>query len=271
MNELLSALPLNGRSIIEYLSLLGVCSLRLGIVMIIFPPAGDGVLHGTLRNGFVLLFCAYIAYGQPVEFLNALHGANLVQTIVREAAIGLLLAFSVSTVFWAVQSAGIYVDALTGYNNIQIINPLRSEESTPISTLFGQIANTAFWALGGGVVLLGILYESYDWWPISSEWPASTRILSGFLLHQTDTLMQTIAKLAAPMAFMFVLVDFGFAFAAKSASKLDLMNFSQPAKALLAVMMLALFVGLFVDQVHGPLTLAGLADRLREIAARAGQ
>ncbi|KVK72775.1 type III secretion system protein [Burkholderia ubonensis] len=269
MNELVSALPLNGRGILEYLSLLGVCSLRLAIVMIIFPPAGDGALQGTVRNGLVLLFSAYIAYGQPVEFMGALRGGWLVQTIVREAAIGFLLAFAASTVFWAVQSVGVYIDSLTGYNSIQIINPVRSEQSTPISTLFGQIANTAFWALGGGVVLLGTLYESYGWWPISSEWPSSPAILSGFLLQQTDTLMQTIAKLAAPMAFMLLLVDFGFAFAAKSAPKLDLMNLSQPAKALLAIVILALFAGLFIDQVHGPLTLAGLSERLREIALRA--
>ncbi|KVU59682.1 type III secretion system protein [Burkholderia ubonensis] len=269
MNEVLGVLSPNGRNILEYLSLLGVCSLRLGIVMIVFPPAGEGALQGTVRNGFVLLLSAYVAYGQPVEFLDALHGARIVPTIIREAAIGFLLAFSASTVFWAVQSAGVYIDSLTGYNNIQIVNPVRSEQSTPISTLFSQIANTAFWALGGGVVLLGMLYESYEWWPVSSDWPASTRILSGFLLQQTDTLMQTIAKLAAPMAFMLLLVDFGFAFAAKSAPKLDLMNLSQPAKALLAIMVLALFAGLFIEQVHGPLTLAGLSDRIREIASRA--
>lgn len=269
MNELVSVLPLNGRGILEYLSLLGVCSLRLGIVMIVFPPAGDGALQGTVRNGLVLLFSTYIAYGQPVELMDTLRGAQLVQTIVREAAIGFLLAFAASTVFWAVQSAGVYIDALTGYNNIQIVNPVRSEQSTPISTLFGQIANTAFWALGGGVVLLGMLYESYGWWPVSAAWPESTGILSSFLLQQTDTLMQMIAKLAAPMAFMLLLVDFGFAFAAKSAPKLDLMNLGQPAKALLAIMLLALFTSLFIEQVHGPLTLAGLSDRIREIALRA--
>ncbi|PXX21940.1 MULTISPECIES: type III secretion system export apparatus subunit SctT [Burkholderia] len=269
MNELLAVSPLNGRGVLEYLSLLGVCSLRLGIIMIVFPPVGDGALQGTLRTGLVLLFSAYVAYGQPVEFLDALNGAWLVQTIMREAAIGFLLAFSASTVFWAVLSVGVYIDAITGYNNIQIVNPVRSEQSTPISTLFGQLANTAFWALGGGIVLIGILYESYEWWPISSDWPNSTRILSSFLLQQTDTLMQTIAKLAAPMAFMLLLVDFGFAFAAKSAPKLDLMNLSQPAKALLTIVMLALFTALFIHQVHGPLTLAGLSDRIRELASRA--
>ncbi|KWI31336.1 type III secretion system protein [Burkholderia ubonensis] len=269
MNELVGTLPFNGRGILEYLSLLGVYSVRLGIVMIVFPPAGDGALQGMVRNGLVLLFSTYVAYGQPAELMGSLHGARLIQTVMREAAIGFLLAFSASTVFWAVQSAGAYIDALTGYNNIQIVNPVRSEQSTPISTLFGQIANTAFWALGGGVVLLGMLYESYGWWPVSAAWPESTGILSSFLLQRTDTLMQMIAKLAAPMAFMLLLVDFGFAFAAKSAPKLDLMNLSQPAKALLAVMLLALFTSLFIEHVHGPLTLAGLSDRIREIALRA--
>jgi type III secretion protein T len=90
-----------------------------------------------------------------------------------------------------------------------------------------------------------------------------SNILESFVLTQTDTLMQTIAKLAAPMMFILLLVDFAFGFAAKSASKLDLMTLSQPVKGAVTVLMLALFVGIFVDQVRDQVTLRGLEAQFR--------
>lgn len=114
--------------------------------------------------------------------------------------------------------------------------------------------------------LLGALYESYHWWPLTASTPVPANVLESFALQQTDSLMQTTAKLAAPMMLMLLLVDFAFGFAAKSAQKLDLMTLSQPVKGALTVLMLALFVGIFVDQVRDQLVLSNLGDQLRTIA-----
>jgi type III secretion protein T len=263
MNDIFSALPQLGTLLVGYITLIGVCSLRLFIVMFIFPPTADGLLQGVVRNAVVVLFSAYVAYGQPVAFMQSLHGVMLLEVGLREALIGLVIGFAASVVFWVAEGAGTYIDDLTGYNNVQITNPTRQEQSTPTATLLGQIAAVAFWALGGMTFLLGTLYESYHWWPIVSAGPNVSNILESFVLTQTDTLMQTIAKLAAPMMFILLLVDFAFGFAAKSASKLDLMTLSQPVKGAVTVLMLALFVGIFVDQVRDQVTLRGLEAQFR--------
>jgi type III secretion protein T len=66
--------------------------------------------------------------------------------------------------------------------------------------------------------------------------------------------------------FVLVLIDLAIGFAGKSAEKLDLVNLSQPVKGAVTVFILALFVGIFVDQVKDQLVLKGLADQLRAIA-----
>ena len=113
--------------------------------------------------------------------------------------------------------------------------------------------------------LLGTLYESYHWWPIMSAGPNVSNIIESFVMRQTDSLMQSVAKLAVPMMFILLLVDFAFGFAAKSASKLDLMTLSQPVKGAVTVLMLALFVGIFVDQVRNQVTLRGFSAQMHEI------
>lgn len=266
MDPALTALPQFGASLIQSLTLLGICSVRLFVTLYLFPPTADGILQGVVRNGIVLLFSSFIAYGQPTSLYASLTGTALVVIGLREAAIGLVLGFAASTVFWVAEAAGIYVDDLAGYNNVQITNPLREEQSTPTGTLLAQVASVAFWTFGGMTFLLGALYESYHWWPLTAATPVPANVLESFVLQQTDSLMQTTAKLAAPMMLMLLLVDFAFGFAAKSAQKLELMTLSQPVKGALTVMMLALFVGIFVDQVRDQLVLSGLGEQLRTIA-----
>lgn len=266
MNELLTIYGEYHEAIHGYLTMLGLCSARAFIVFFMFPPTADGVLQGVTRNGVVLLFSSFIAYGQPVSFFESMSGWMVAEACIREALIGLVLGFSASIVFWVAESAGTYIDDLTGYNNIQITNPVRSEQNTPTGTLLVQIATVAFWTLGGMPILLGVLYDSYNWWPITSRTPVAENILESFVLHQTDTLMQMTAKLAAPIMFILLLVDLAFGFVAKSAQKLEVMQLSQPVKGALTVLILALFVGIFVEQVRGQLVLAGLSDYMRELA-----
>lgn len=112
--------------------------------------------------------------------------------------------------------------------------------------------------------LLGTLYESYRWWPITLTFPRMPALIEAFAVSQTDSLMQMVTKLAAPMMLVLLLIDFAFGFAAKSASKLDLMGLSQPVKGAVTVLMLALFVGTFVDQAREQVTLSTLSKQLRE-------
>jgi type III secretion protein T len=267
MLDLLTALPDAGTAFIGLMSVLALSSIRLLVILTIFPPTADGILSGVIRNAVVMMFSLFIAVGQPASLITALSASALVVTALRELVLGLVLGFAASSVFWVAQSAGTYLDDLTGYNNVQITNPLREEASTPMGTLLGQLASVAFWTFGGMPILLGALYESYHWWPLASAGPIVANVLQSFVLQQTDSLMTTTAKLAAPLLLLLLLVDFAFAIGAKSASKLDLMGLSQPVKGALAVLMLGLFVGVFVDQVKDQLVLTQLSAQMRAIAS----
>ncbi|KWN14681.1 type III secretion system protein [Burkholderia territorii] len=256
---------------IGYLTVTSVCALRLSVLMFVFPPTADAVIPGTVRNAIVIVFSAYVAVGQPIAFVESLHGLFLAEVVLREAVIGLLLGYAASTVFWVAESVGIYIDDLNGYNNIQVTNPSRQEQSTPIGMLLLQVAIMAFWALGGMTFLLGTVYQSYGWWPVSRGAPIVGAMVESFVLRQTDTLMQSIAKLAAPLLFILVLVDIAFGFVSKSASRLELSSLSQPVKAAVATVMLAMFIGVFVHQLHGQLALSTFSAQWNSVFSRRGE
>ncbi|CAB3772878.1 type III secretion system export apparatus subunit SctT [Paraburkholderia humisilvae] len=267
MSEGFLDLPYLGDIVVRYISITILCSLRFMVISIMFPPIAESGLTGIARNGVVTLLSIYVAYGQPMHLLQALDVTQLAAVAVREALLGLLLGFAASSVFWVAEGAGTYLDNLTGYNNVQLTNPLQ-EQSTPTGTLFKQIAIAFFWSLGGMTFLLQALYESYKWWPVSSSGPIPTNIMQSFLLTQSDSIMQATAKLALPMVFVLILIDVAFGFIAKSGDKLEFGALSQPIKGATMVLMLALLAGLFVDQTRPQLTLIGLATEFRHLMHR---
>jgi type III secretion protein T len=250
-----------------YVSLLAICAVRLTMIVMLFPPIDSAVVPNMVRTGIVLVFSMFVAYGQPATMIEDLGGLQLIFVAAREALIGLVIGFAASSVFWTAQGAGTLVDDLTGYNHVQISNPNNPVTFTPTSLLFGQIATAVFWTLGGMISLLGVLYESYHWWPIASSTPVGANILESFAMHQTDTLMSGIAKLAAPLMLVLLLVDVGFGMISRAAPRLDLMSLSQPIKAALVALMLAQFVVLFIENMRGELTLQHLGEQVHSVTA----
>jgi type III secretion protein T len=92
------------------------------------------------------------------------------------------------------------------------------------------------------------------------------RILESFVLQKTDTLMETVAKLATPMMLLLLLIDIGFGFTGKVSQKLDLHSMAQPVKGALTILMLALMAGVFIDQVRDQLSLGAIVAEARALA-----
>ncbi|MBR7963648.1 type III secretion system export apparatus subunit SctT [Burkholderia vietnamiensis] len=263
MNVFDSGIPQFGAVLMQFFTLVGLCGVRLLIIMIVFPPTSDHVLQGTTRNAIVMLWGAYIAFGQQA-LMPALSGWHLVLLGVKEALVGLVMAFVASPVFWVAEAVGTYIDDLTGYNNVQMSNPSQGQQSSLMATLMSQCASVAFWTLGGMTFLLGSLFQSYKLWPLDSMTPVPAELVQLFVMQQTDSLMESVAKLAAPALLMLLLVDVGLNLVSKTAQKLDLVSLAQPIKGGLAVLMVALLIGTFIGEVRDQVALTHLGERFRE-------
>jgi len=251
-----------GDEFISFIVLLALSSERLLVIMAILPATADSVLKGSMRNGAAAVWCLFVACGQQA-LIPQLHGIFLIFACAREAVIGLLLGITASTVFWAAEAIGTYVDDVTGFNNVQIQNPTSAAQTSLMATLFGQLTIASFWMFGGMTFLLGALYDSYAWWPLGSLDPVPVPLLEVFVQTRLDTLMNMIARIATPMMAMLLLIDLGLAFIARSAQKLDLLSINQPLKGAVAVLIVAVLAGNFVTEMRQQISLAGLAQQMR--------
>ncbi|UXH78289.1 type III secretion system export apparatus subunit SctT [Roseateles amylovorans] len=250
--------------------LLAVCLLRVYAIFLVLPATTDQSLQGNVRNGVCLCLAIFIAWGQPASLVHNVDMVQLAIILGKEALIGLMLGFAASTVFWVAEGVGVLIDNQAGYNNVQQTNPLSGEQSTPVGNLLSQLAIAGFYLLGGMMVLTGLLFDSFNWWPIGSLTPAWSNILEDFIRVQTGNYLEMMVKIAAPAMLVLTLIDLGFGILSKSAEKLEPNNLAQPIKGAVAIAMLSLLVVVFFEQVRPALALQTLSSEMAQWS-RAGR
>lgn len=239
-----------GESVKALLTLIALCSARMYALALVFPPFGDDAIKGVTRNGLVLVIGLYIAWGQPLGVVKDLTTLQLLVLVLKEGMLGLMLGFACAVVFWVAEAVGALIDNQAGFNNVQQTNPMSGQESTPLGNVMGQLAHACFWMLGGIGVLIGLVFESFHWWPLSRVAPDWSAVLLQFTQHQLAALMRMTIVLAAPVMLVLLLIDIGLGLIGKTADKLEPNSLSQPIKGAVAMLMVALLVGVFFHEAR---------------------
>ena len=247
--------------------LLALSCTRFYAALLVLPATNDQLLMGRVRNGMVLLLGAFVAWGQPPDLLDGTGPLALIALALKEALIGMLIGFVVSVVFWVAEGIGMLIDNQAGYNNIQQTNPLSGMQSTPVGNLLMQMAIVGFYMLGGMLVFVGLLFDSYAWWPLTGMMPSGAVLAERFFPQEVASYTQAMLKIAGPVLMTLMLIDLGMGLLSKAAEKLEPGSLAQPLKGAATMLLLVLLVGVFFHQVREQLTLRPVAQRLERIFA----
>ncbi|CAN7574710.1 type III secretion system export apparatus subunit SctT [Paraburkholderia terricola] len=242
--------------------MLMLTGIRIMVTFILLPATSDTALPGTARNGVVYVLTMFVAAGQVPQAFDSLNSAALLVLACKEAFLGFAFGYCAAPVFWIAQSLGTLIDDLAGFNNVQMTNPLRGDQSTPVSTLLLQLVVTLFYVGGGMLFVLGALFQSFKWWPPYVLYPSLSNSAEMFLIQRTDTIWTALAKLGTPVMLVLVLVDLGLGIVARAADKLEPSSLSQPLRGVIGVLMLIALVAVFASQVVGDVQLGGLSAAL---------
>lgn len=248
------------------LGILALCTVRIYAAMLVLPATNDQILHGQTRNAVALGFGIFIASGQPPDLLTHFSVIEIVTLTMKEGLIGMLIGFAVSTVFWMAEGVGMLIDNQSGYNNVQQQNPLSGQQSTPVGNLLSQLAIVAFYMLGGMMVFVGLLLDSYEWWPLKGALPSWPALLERFLPQQIESYAETTLKIAGPVIVTLMLIDLGIGLLGKAAEKLEPNSLGQPIKGATAMLMLVMLVSIFFNQARPELSIRPIAKRLEQLA-----
>lgn len=256
-----------GESAKSVLMLLAVCTLRVYTAMLVLPAANGQILQGLVRNGIALTIGLFITLGQPLNSIADLSAMQLAMLMAKEGLIGVMLGFAVATIFWTAEGVGVLIDVQAGYNNAQQTNPLSGEQSTPVGNLLLQLAITGFYLLGGFMAFVGLLFDSFLWWPLHDLTPVGPQLLERFVQTQVRGYTEAVVRIVFPVLMVLVLIDLSIGLIARTADKLEPSNLGQPIKGAVAVLMLSMLVLLFFDQARTRLALQPLAREVKALLA----
>lgn len=178
-----------------------------------------------------------IAYAQIIEPSLWIY----VVLFAKEYALGFLMGYGIAWLFWAVQSAGAFIDNQRGAAIASSIDPLQGHETSPLGNLFSQAFVTYFFSAGGFLLVLKLLYTSFSAWPVMRGLPLLSPELPALALKIMDSGMRLMFVLAAPAIAIMFLAEFSLAIVSRFAPQLQVFILAMPIKSALALMILIFY------------------------------
>lgn len=169
----------------------------------------------------------------------------------KELLVGLAFAFAVGVLFAAIQTAGAFLDAFTGFSYGAIVDPLTGNQNAVLAQLYALLAAAIFLAIGGDGWLVAGLARTYTTLPLTAT-PAIGGIAEAAQTAFAGVFAAAL-EVAAPVVVALFVTDAAFALVARVAPQLNILQLGFALKIL---------VGLLLIGASLPLLAPWLGDRL---------
>lgn len=217
---------------------------RIVALFTLLPMLHKRVMGGAMiRNGvagsLVLFLHPMLAEFKPEGEVSIYFTAGIV---LKEVFIGAILGFCIAIPFWALESAGFFIDNQRGASMASSMNPLSGAETSPMGILFSQAFTAIVMVSGLFLLILESLFFSYSTWPVFSYYPKLHIDAAVFFLNQFDLIIGLAMWLAAPVVISMFITEFGIALISRSAPQLNVFILAMPIKSGVAAAILVVYV-----------------------------
>lgn len=210
------------------------------------PFLSSKLLSGQARIG-VLLALVLILYPFLLPTLERHPISDLMLLSMKEAAIGMIFGFLAAVAFWGVEAAGFLIDNQRGASISSSLDPMTGTDSSSLGIFFLHTITVVTFSSGLFLSLLGLLYESYRVWPVTSFFPIFGPQTPQFFLQALDFVMHTAVLLSAPIILAMFLSEFGLALVGRFAPQLQVFFLAMPVKSAVAFFLLSIYVGFLIS------------------------
>lgn len=232
---------------------------RIGGVMMSAPLFGARFVPARVR---LLLTVAVSLVLWPVlpkaEWPDVFSAAGVL-LIAAQVAFGIAMGFTLQLVFEAVTLGGELVSSQVGLSFAQLADPLRGSVSPVVSQFFLMLATLLFLALDGHHVLLLLLADSFNAWPVGRAFRLDD--LQGLLIFAGRIFSGGVA-IALPAVAALLIVNLGFGVINRTAPTLNLFSVGFPLSLVLGLLVLYLTLPTLVP------VFAGLLDDAWQVLRR---
>ena len=224
---------------------------RMLAMFSVLPMFNRQALPGLLRVGTAFAFALFIVPSLVEPTVGTgMHGLRMLAVVMKEAAIGFLLGFLIALPLWATDIMGAYIDNQRGASIAATINPLTGHDTSPLGELFGQAAMVYLLMTGGLLLILQLVYASYQAWPVYEMLPRFSDQMALLLLGLMDRLMWLAVLLSAPVIFSMFLAEVGLGIVSRFVPQLQVFFLAMPVKSAIAIFVFSVYVGTLFGYVR---------------------
>lgn len=236
---------------------------RIGAALLAAPLFNAASVPVQVRIGVTgavaVLICAWLPVTVPPSLLSLAGMA----TLAGEVLIGLALGFVLQLSFAAPVIAAEQIGGAMGMSIASAADPVSGVHSPVLGQYFTVLLTLVFLGLGGHLMFLRLLVESYTAFPPGAAWLDAQRL--GLVTSFASDMFVAAIAIALPVTLVLLLVQLATAVLSRSAPALNLFALGLPAGILAGLAALIAAAPLAADQ-FAELSAQALAQAAQVIA-----
>ena len=230
---------------------------RPGMVVMLAP--GLGGRHIPAMAKIALTVMVALALVPSVALPTQVSDTGLALVLLKEAAIGLALAFAIQALIAGVEFAGHLASYQIGFSYAATIDPISGVRNTMLVSLYGMLAVVAFLGVNGHHALLRTLAESYAAVPIGAMQVNPTIVAA--VRDLLAMIFVVGLRLAAPVLIVLFIVELVIGLISRAAPSLSFMVIGYPLGIVIGLFivgaLIAAIPGVTTSMLESALMLAG--------------
>ncbi len=216
-----------------------VAFVRASGLALVAPVFGSRLVPAPLRVGLSAVIALALApLIQPYTGTPPTNWVPLIARLAGEAILGLLMGYGVSLIVGAAVMAGEVLDAMMGFNLMQVLNPVSTFPTTLLAQFHYMVAMTLFALVDGHHWLLLALARSFEAGNELGSLSAWSDASLGMAVRLGGEVLMLCLQIAAPAAGVLLVVDGAMAAVSRAVPQIPVWLIGMPAK--IAVGMVAL-------------------------------
>jgi len=212
-------------------------------VFIATPYFGSSALPGLARNGIVIVL-SLVAVPLVMEQISTVQYSTFIIAglVLKELVLGLMMGYVFSIPYWAVASAGYFIDLQRGIFSGELFSASAGGSTSILGELLSRLMLVVLFTTGGFLLMYEVILMSFQTWPVDSFYPNFTMVGAKVMLQQLDLLMYTMALLAGPVIAIMFVIEIGAAIVGRDIPELNVFLLVMPIKSGIALFILIFYV-----------------------------
>jgi flagellar biosynthetic protein FliR len=206
------------------------------------------VVKGMIAVGLAVGLTPIAMHGQHIPS-DPLQVAGLV---LEGLLVGTSFAFGLAVLMAAVESAGSFIDVVSGFSYGQLINPLSGEQNAVMSRFYSLFGTMIFLVIGGDAWTLRGIGRTFELVPLT-EAPRLGSIVAE-AEQAFSTIFAAALEIGAPVLAALLITDVAFGVVSRVVPQMNVFAVGFPTKVAVAMLVVAASLPFVSGWISGQLS-----------------